>query len=82
MLNISLSASLLFEISLFRILFCSVPYFKIGLFDSLESNFLSSSYILETISLLSDPSEAIFQICRLSFSSIVSVLCLAEAFKF
>jgi hypothetical protein len=34
-------------------LFSSVPHFKIGLFDSLESNFLSSLYILD-ISPLSD----------------------------
>jgi hypothetical protein len=34
-------------------LFCSVPHLLIGLFCSLESNFLSSLYILD-ISLLSD----------------------------
>ena len=48
MLNISLGASLV-ENSLFS----SVFHFSIGLFDSLESNFLSSLYILD-ISPLSD----------------------------
>jgi len=33
-------------------LFSSVPHFKIGLFDSLEYNFLSSLYILDISSLL------------------------------
>jgi hypothetical protein len=53
MLNISLGASWLFEFPQLRILFSSVPHFLIVLFGSLESNFLSSLYIL-VISPLSD----------------------------
>jgi hypothetical protein len=47
MLNISLGASQPFTIPQLRIfLFSSVPHFLRGLFVSLESNFLSSLYIL------------------------------------
>jgi hypothetical protein len=55
MLNISLGASQPFEIPQLRIFFffSYVPHFLIGLFGSLESNFLSSLYILD-ISPLSD----------------------------
>jgi hypothetical protein len=53
MLNISLGASQAFEIPWMKILFSSVPQCLIELFDSLESNFLCSLYILG-ISLLSD----------------------------
>jgi hypothetical protein len=45
MLNISLGASQYSSID--SSLFSSFPHFKIGLFDSLESNFLSSLYILD-----------------------------------
>ena len=54
MLNISLSVSQPFKIPRLRILCLALyPIFKIGLFGSLESNFLSSLYILD-ISPLSD----------------------------
>ena len=53
MLNISLGASQPFDFSQLRILFSPVTHFLIGLFGSLESNFLSSLYILD-ISPLSD----------------------------
>jgi hypothetical protein len=41
-----------FSIPQLRILFSSVPHLLIGLFVSLESNFLSSLYILDISSLL------------------------------
>ena len=49
MLNISLGASHPFDIPQLRI-FCLAlyPIFKIGLFDSLEFNFMNSLYILDT----------------------------------
>jgi hypothetical protein len=48
MLNISLSASQPLSISQLRILCLTLyPIFKIGLFVSLEFNFLSSLYILD-----------------------------------
>ena len=54
MLNNSLGASQPFDIPQLRILCLALyPIFKIGLFVSLESNFLSSLYILD-ISPLSD----------------------------
>ena len=51
MLNISLGASQAFEIPWMKILFSSVPQCLIELFDSLESNYLSSVYILDIIPL-------------------------------
>ena len=54
MLNISLGASQPFKFLQLRILCLALfPILKIGLFGSLESNFLSSLYILD-ISPLSD----------------------------
>ena len=54
MLNISLSASQPFEILLFRVLcIAQHPIFKLGYLVFLESNFLTSLYILD-ISTLSD----------------------------
>jgi hypothetical protein len=54
MLNISLGVSWPFGISQLRILCLALcPIFKIGLFGSLESNFLISLYILD-ISPISD----------------------------
>jgi hypothetical protein len=47
MLNISLGASWPLKFPQSRILFRSVTQFLIGLFGSLESNFLSSLYILD-----------------------------------
>jgi hypothetical protein len=47
MLNISLGASQPFEIPQLRILCLAVYPILIGLFGSLESNFLSSLYILD-----------------------------------
>jgi hypothetical protein len=56
--------------------------FLIGLFVSMESNFLSSSYILN-ISLLSDVGLVkIFSNQLVAFLSIDSVLCLTEALQF
>ena len=52
MLNISVCASQSFDIPQLRILFSFVPHLLIGLFDSLESNFLSSLYILDISPLL------------------------------
>jgi hypothetical protein len=53
MLNTSLDASQPFHIPQLRILCLALYPIFIGLFDSLESNFLSSLYILD-VSLLSD----------------------------
>jgi hypothetical protein len=53
MLNIFSGASQPFGIPQVRILFSSEPHFLMGLFDFLESTFLSSLYILD-ISPLSD----------------------------
>ena len=63
-------------------LFSSVPIL-IGLFVSLESNFLTSLYILN-ISPLSDVGlvKIFFLICWLPFCPIDSVLCLAEVLQF
>jgi hypothetical protein len=48
MLNFSLGVSQPFEIPQLRILCLALyPILKIGLFDSLESNFLSSLYVLD-----------------------------------
>jgi hypothetical protein len=47
MLNISLSVSAIQDYSIENSLFSFVLYFLIGLFGSLESNFLSSLYILD-----------------------------------
>ena len=52
MLNISLGASQPFEIPQLRILCLAVYPILIGLFGSLESNFLSSLYILDINPLL------------------------------
>jgi hypothetical protein len=73
----------MFEIPLLRILFICVSHFIIGLFGSLESNFLSSLYILDT-SLLSDARlvKIFFPICTLMFGPTDYVLCLPEVFQF
>ena len=57
----------------------SFTHFLIGLFGSLQSNFLSSLYILD-ISPLSD--VRLVKICWLPFCPIDSVLCLTEALQF
>jgi hypothetical protein len=51
MLNISIGASCPFTILQLRILCLAVPHFLIGLFVSLESNFLNSLSILDISSL-------------------------------
>jgi hypothetical protein len=65
-------------------LFSSLPCFLIRLFGVLESNFLSSLYILD-ISPLFDVGlvgKDLFPICWLPFCLIDSVLCLTEALQF
>ena len=63
-------------------LFNSVSYFLMGLFDFLESTFLSSLYILD-ISPLSDLGlEKILSQSVVAFLSYNSVFCLTEAFQF
>ena len=52
MLNISLGASVIQYSSVENSLFSSVPHFLIGLFDFLESSFLSSLYTLNISPLL------------------------------
>ena len=52
MLNISLDVSRPFDIPKLRILHLALYLIFIGLFGSLESNFLSSLYILDISSLL------------------------------
>ena len=64
-------------------LFSSVPQLLIGLFGFLESNFLSSLYILD----ISPPirfriGKDLIPICWLPFGLIDSVLCLTEALQF
>jgi hypothetical protein len=64
-------------------LFNSAPHFLMGLFDFLESNFLSSLYILDISSLFDVRLGKIFsQSVGCFFCPIDSVLCLTEALKF
>ena len=58
----------------------SVLYFLIELIDSLESNFLSSFYMLDTSPLSDVGLVKIFSQSGLLFCPIDSVLCLTEAF--
>ena len=79
MLNISLGASQPFEFLQLRIrCLARFPIFKIGLFVSLESNFLSSLYMLD-ISPLSD--IGLVKIFSQS-AGCCFVLCLTEALQF
>jgi hypothetical protein len=63
--------------------FSSEPHFLMGLFDFMESTFLSSSYILDIsppirFGVRKDP----FPICWWPFCLIEGVFCLAEALQF
>jgi hypothetical protein len=81
MLNNSLSASQPFDIPQLRILFSSVPQFLIGLLGSLESNFLSSLYILDISPLLDVVGKDLFPIWWLPFCPIDKILCLTAVLQ-
>jgi hypothetical protein len=76
MMNIFSGASQPLGIPLLRILFSSVPHFLIGLFDYLESSFLSYLYILDIIPLsdlglvniLSESLGGLFDLLSVSFA--------------
>ena len=83
MLNISLDAFLAIqESSVENSLLSSVPHFLIGSFSFLESNLLSSLYIID-INPLSDVGLAkkINPNLKVAFYPIDSVLCITEAFQ-
>ena len=63
-------------------LFSSVPHFLFGLFDFLESIFLSSLYILDISPIWFRIGKDPLPICWLSFCFIDSVFCLTEALQF
>jgi len=77
MLNIPLGASQPFDIPQLRILCLALYPILMGLFDSPESNFLSSLYIID-ISPLSDVGKDIFPIYWLQYCPNDSVLCLKK----
>ena len=83
MLNIFSGASQSFGIPQLRILCLALPHFLIGLFDFLESIFLSSLYILD-ISTLSDLGlvKIVSQSVGGLFCLIDSVFCLTEILQF
>jgi hypothetical protein len=62
-------------------LFSSVLHFLIGLFDCLESSFLSSLYILDSSPLSDLRLVKIFPNLLVTFCLIDSVLCLTEALQ-
>ena len=78
-----LGASLPFEIPQLRTLCLTLYPILIGLFGSLQTNFLSSSCIFDIIP-LSDAGlvKNIFPICRFLFCPIYCILCITEAFQF
>ena len=81
-LNISLSASQPFTIPHLRIL-CLAPYpFLIGLFGSLESNFLSSFHILNISPLPDVELVKVFSQFVGCLFVLLTVLCLTEALQF
>jgi hypothetical protein len=63
-------------------LFISVHRFLIGLFGFLESNFLSSLYILNYPTIGFKIDKDLFPICWLPFCLIDSVLCLQNLCNF
>ena len=83
MWSTSLDASQSFDIPQLKIfLFSSVPHFLIELFDSLESNFLSSLYILDTSPLSDVRLVKIFPSLVFVSCPFDTVLCFIEASQY